>query len=236
MTDGLDPLVVQMAALPVYPHYVPPVEVEVVRLWERPAPDEWLAANRDDIAALITHSGIPVSDAMMESMPKLGSIANFGVGLDAIDTHMAVARGILITHTPDILTRDVADLAIMLMLCCLRHMAEGHALVASGAWPRTPARLGQSARGKRLGIFGLGCIGREVARLGEAFEMELGYVARHPKADVTYPHFGSCRELAKWCDVLIVCAAASDETTDLVDASVLASLGPGGCGTRVARR
>jgi hydroxypyruvate reductase len=235
MTSGDAQLVVQVAPLPVEPGYQAPVAVTPVRLWEQPDPDAWWRENSDAIHVLVTHSGWPVDAATMDGLPHVGLIANFGVGLDLIDTAAATDRGIRITHTPDMLTNDVADLAIALTLAGLRNMASGHRQVASGEWPGKAAPLGQSARGKRLGIFGLGRIGREVARLGEALGMEIAYVSQSPKSGLSYANFSSCCELAQWSDVLILCAAGSEQTRNIVDADVLAALGHKGILVNVAR-
>ncbi len=198
------------------------------------ADDPWVKANGASVDAVVTGGHIGISPGLMAALPNLKLIAINGVGYDRVDLDQARSRGIRVTNTPDVLTDDVADLAIGLTLALLRRLPHAHAHVQGGHWPKGDMPLSTKMSGKRFGIFGLGRIGLAVARRLEGFGGSIGYTNRTPR-DVPYTRYPDAKALAAASDVLIVCAAASADTRKLIDAEVLAALGPNGYLVNIAR-
>jgi lactate dehydrogenase-like 2-hydroxyacid dehydrogenase len=176
-----------------------------------------------------------VDGALMDRLPKLELIANFGVGYDAVDAGAAAARGIVVTNTPDVLTDEVADLAVGLVLATIRRLPQADRYLREGHWPKAPFPLTASLRGRRVGILGLGRIGRAIGKRLEGFEVEIAYYGRRKQDGVAYAYHDSPVGLAKAVHVLIVVAPGGAETKGLVDAAVLEALGPEGILVNVAR-
>jgi lactate dehydrogenase-like 2-hydroxyacid dehydrogenase len=159
-----------------YPDFdMPPLEkdYEVLRYWEAADPQALLNERAGSIRALATRGDLGANAALIEALPVLELIACNGVGVDAIDFAAARARGIKVTNTPDVLTDDVADLAIGLMIAIARLMPHGDALVRTGTWPKGGMPLATRMSGKRVGIVGLGRIGKAIAHRAEAFGMSV---------------------------------------------------------------
>jgi len=169
--------------------------------------------------------------ALLERLPALEIVAIHGIGHDGIDLAALRARGIRLTLTPDVLTEDVADLAIALMLAVQRRVAANDALVRSGGWS---APLGRRASGRRIGIFGLGRIGHAIALRAAPFAGELLYSALSEKP-VPWRFVPDIAALTEASDVLILAAPGGAETEKIVDAAVLDRLGPGGVLVNIAR-
>ncbi|MBB4186509.1 lactate dehydrogenase-like 2-hydroxyacid dehydrogenase [Sinorhizobium terangae] len=207
----------------------------VHRLYEaadRPA----LEAALRSIRAVATGGGTGLSNDWIEKLPSLGIIAINGVGTDKVDLAYARSRDIDVTTTPGVLTDDVADLGIALMLAVLRRLGDGDRLVREGRWASgEQLPLGHSPKGKRIGVLGLGQIGRALALRAEAFGMSVRYWNRSRLTDVEWVAHESPADLARDSDVLAVCVAASAATKNIVDASVLEALGPQGIVVNVAR-
>ncbi len=159
----------------------------------------------------------------------------FGVGYDGIDTAAARARGIAVTHTPDVLTDDVADLAIGLMLATARKIPASDRFVRAGKWQSGKFELGTKVSGRRLGIVGFGRIGRAIAHRAEAFGMSIAYTKRTRDTEAPYPYRASPVELARAVDVLIAILPGGESTRGIISAPVLEALGPDGLFVNVAR-
>jgi lactate dehydrogenase-like 2-hydroxyacid dehydrogenase len=187
------------------------------------------------IRAVATGGGTGLSSEWIEKLPNLGVIAVNGVGTDRIDLKLARARNIDVATTLGVLTDDVADTGIALMLALLRHVAAGDAYVRAGQWPKGGFPLGTSPKGKRLGILGLGQIGQAFGSKAEAFGMSVRYWNRSPIADSKWKACGSPIELAEDSDVLCVVIAATAETRNIVNAGMLKALGPKGYLINIAR-
>jgi lactate dehydrogenase-like 2-hydroxyacid dehydrogenase len=178
-----------------------------------------------------------VDGAFIDALPKLEIIANFGVGYDGIDLTTCAARNILVTNTPDVLTEEVADTTIGLLLMTVRELSEAERHLRAGKWasegpyPLTRATL----RDRTVGIAGLGRIGLVVARRLEAMRVPVVYHNRTRRADVPYPHYADIARMAKEVDTLISVLPGNRHTEKLIDASIFRALGPRGIFINVGR-
>jgi lactate dehydrogenase-like 2-hydroxyacid dehydrogenase len=181
-------------------------------------------------------SGPGLGAPIMDALPGLKLIANYGVGYDSIDMEAARARGIRVTNTPDVLTGDVADLTVGLMLAVARDLTGGEAWLRRGDWGRVgPYPLQRRVFGKRAGIVGLGRIGAEIARRLGAFDMQISYWSRGPKPGVPWRFEGDLVALARAVDFLVIALAGGPETRGLVSGEVIRALGPKGTLINISR-
>ncbi|HEX3061612.1 MAG TPA: 2-hydroxyacid dehydrogenase [Usitatibacter sp.] len=204
------------------------------KLWEAPDRDAFLASVAGRITAVASTGTRGVDDATMGKLPKLKVISHFGVGVDSVDVEAARRRGIAVTNTPDVLTEDVADIALALLLCAIRRVPQGDRYVREGHWLKAPMALTQSVQGRKVGIVGLGRIGKAIAKRCEAFNLEVEYHGRNRQA-VAYPHHADVVSLARAVDILVVAAPGGDETRGLVGREALEALGPEGTIVNIAR-
>lgn len=187
------------------------------------------------VRGLATFGPMPVDGKLMDQLPKLEIIANFGVGVDAINLADAKQRNIIVTNTPDVLNECVADTAIALVLNTLRKLPQSEKYLREGNWvARGPYPLTTSLGGKVMGVLGLGRIGEAVAKRAMACGMTIRYHNRNKK-DVPYPYDPDPVTLAKNSDVLMVVTPGGAETAKLVNAKVLDALGPQGYLINIAR-
>jgi lactate dehydrogenase-like 2-hydroxyacid dehydrogenase len=195
------------------------------------------AAGRD-IRALCTgsHTGVRTDAAMLDRLPNLKIIGNFGVGYDTIDIAEAARRGIIITNTPEVLTEEVADTTIALLLGTIRELYEAEKWLREGHWPRQgDYRLTASLRDRSIGIIGMGRIGRAIGRRLEAFGRPISYYARNPQPDVAYRYCSDLLAMARDVDTLIAILPGGPATNNLINMPVLEALGPRGIFINVAR-
>lgn len=176
-----------------------------------------------------------VNRALMASLPALEVISVLGVGYDGIDMAAARERGICVTHTPGLSTDDIADFAMALLLAAARQVVNADQFVRRGDWSTGRFPMTRRVSGARLGIVGLGRIGRAVAQRALAFGMEIAYTGRTAKADAPYRWCSDAQTLAASVDFLVVCASGGADTRALVNADVLAALGPSGVLVNIAR-
>ena len=176
-----------------------------------------------------------VSGELIARLPALEIISVMGVGYDGIDVQTAKARGVLVTHTPDVLNDDVADLALALMLGISRQLVQADRFVRSGAWSQGPMELGRKMSGARLGLVGIGRIGQKIARRAASFDMPVAYSARQARPDLPYAYYPDPASLAAQSDYLVVITPGGAATRKLIDAEVLRALGPRGILVNVAR-
>jgi hydroxypyruvate reductase len=162
-------------------------------------------------------------------------VAVFGVGYDGVDTEAASRRGIPVSHTPDVLTDDVADLALALLLAAARRLLPADRFLRAGRWGREALPFATRVSGARLGIVGLGRIGQAIARRAEAFGMHIAYTGRTVKAGVAYAYYPNPQALAAEVDMLVVSTTGGAATRGLIDAAVLEALGPRGILVNIAR-
>ncbi|MBX3650289.1 MAG: 2-hydroxyacid dehydrogenase [Burkholderiales bacterium] len=207
----------------------------LVKLWEQPDRAAALKAAAPKVRALAHTGHSKVDAALMDALPKLEIIANFGVGVDQIDLDAAKARGITVTNTANALNDCVADCAIALVLNTLRKFPQADKYLRAGRWKSDGTYpFTTSLGGKTLGILGLGRIGEEIANRAKAFKMEVRYHNRNRK-DVPWAYDPDPVTLAKNSDVLVAITPGGPETDKLVNAAVLDALGPQGYVVNVAR-
>jgi hydroxypyruvate reductase len=197
-------------------------------------------ADFDKVAGIVRgcvtngHSGPPPD--MIDRMPKLEIIASASVGYDGIPVEYARSKGIAVTNTPEVLNDDVADLAIALMIMTARRLVASDSYVRSGKWPAGGEYpLAQRASRKRVGILGMGRIGKEIAKRAEAMNNTVAYHCRRPATDVPYQHYANLVELAKDSDFLVVIIPSTPQTHKIVSKQVIEALGPNGIFVNVAR-
>lgn len=176
-----------------------------------------------------------VSAELIAQLPALEIISVFGVGYDGVDVAAAKARGVMVTHTPDVLNDDVADLALALVLGISRQVARADAFVRSGEWANGPLPLGRKVSGARLGLVGIGRIGQGIAKRAAAFGMQVAYTARNARSELPYAYHPDPATLAANSDYLVVITPGGAATRRLIDAKVLRALGPKGILVNVAR-
>lgn len=193
----------------------------------------------DDVGANIrgvVAGGVLGPDAaLINRLPNLEIISSFSVGYDATDVVTAQQKGIIVTHTPDVLTEDVADLGMTYILMAPRRIAESERYLRAGKWLDKRMDVGVTVRNKKLGIIGLGRVGSAVAHRASAFGMDIGFYDIVPKNSVPYTSYGSLEELADESDFLLVSCFGGDSTYNLVNADILERLGPDGYLINIAR-
>ena len=172
---------------------------------------------------------------LLAQLPQAKVVSVFGVGYDGVDVSAALAQGIPVGHTPDVLTDDVADLALGLLLSVARQIPAADQFVRQGQWAHGPIRLGKKVSGSRVGIVGLGRIGQAIARRASAFDMKVAYTARSEKQGLGYTYYPDAASLAAAVDFLVVITPGGAGTRHLVNAEVLKALGPKGYLINVAR-
>jgi lactate dehydrogenase-like 2-hydroxyacid dehydrogenase len=203
----------------------------------------WKAADRDALIAEVapridvvvtSGGGAGIKRPLIERLPHLKLIACFSVGLDSVDLAAARERGIAVTNTPDVLTDDVADLAIGLMLATARRMAAADRFVRTGRWLQAGFPLTSKVSGKRLGIVGMGRIGQAIARRAAAFDMQIAWHGPSEKK-LIYRFEPNLVELARSVDFLIAACPGGEATRGLISREVLAALGPKGVFINISR-
>lgn len=178
---------------------------------------------------------VRIDGALFDALPKLEMVANFGVGYDNVDAAEAGRRGIVVSNTPDVLTDEVADLALGLLLATVRQLPQVDRFLRAGKWLEKPYPLTTSLRTRKVGIVGLGRIGKAVAHRLEAFGLPIAYHGRSRQADVAYRYYPSLVEMAQDVDTLISVAPGGAATHHMINAEVLKALGPHGIVVNVGR-
>jgi lactate dehydrogenase-like 2-hydroxyacid dehydrogenase len=204
------------------------------------------AAAKDSAAFFAEHSGVRaiacsatterMPGSFLDGFPKLEIVSSFGVGYDHMDVKWAAAHGVIVTNTPEVLTEEVADTALGLLLCTVREFPQAERYLRAGKWrerdyPLTKATL----RNRTVGMVGMGAIGQAIARRLQAFGVPVVYHTRRPRRDVSYLHCPSLVEMARAVDILLVIVPGGPSTRNLINAEVLEALGPEGILINVAR-
>lgn len=208
---------------------------EVLRLWEAPDQSELLAARGQDVVAVVTSGVHGATRELMSALPALAAVFSFGVGYDSIDIAAARDRGVLVSNTPGVLDDCVADTAFALLIDVARGISAADRFVRRGDWRQGKFPLTSRLAGKTCGIVGLGNIGKGIARRVEAFGMEVVYHGRHRQQDVPYRYHADLESLAEAADFLVLSLPGGPATDGLIDARILAALGPRGYLINIAR-
>ncbi len=177
-----------------------------------------------------------IGGAFMARFPKLEIVSSFGVGYDHMDSQWAAAHGVVLTNTPDVLTEEVADTALGLLLCTVREFPQAERYLRAGKWRERDYSLSKaSLRNRTVGLVGMGRIGQAIARRLDAMRVPVVYHARRPAAGVSYRHYSNLIDMARDVDVLLVITPGGPATRNLINAEVLAALGPQGILVNMAR-
>jgi len=208
---------------------------DVIRLWQEENPERVIEERGREISA-VTASLLPVSRSLIEALPNLEIVANSAVGYDNIDLEACKERGILVTNTPDVLTNDTADTALLLTLNVMRRAVEGDAYLRAGLWKKSgPLPLGSNLSGKTAGIIGLGRIGQAIAHRIEAFDMTVVYQGPRKKTDFAYKYYEDLEQMVEEVDVLVAACPGGAATQGIVNEKILKALGPEGFFINIAR-
>jgi lactate dehydrogenase-like 2-hydroxyacid dehydrogenase len=186
------------------------------------------------IASSVTSE--PIRGELMGKLPRLEIVSTFGVGYDHIDVQWAAAHNVTVTNTPQVLTEEVADTALGLLLCTVREFPQAERYLRAGKWPERAYPLSKATlRNRTVGMVGMGAIGQAIARRLDAMKVPVVYHSRRPAAGVSYRHYPKLLDMARDVTVLLVITPGGAETKNLINAEVLKALGPDGILINMAR-
>jgi lactate dehydrogenase-like 2-hydroxyacid dehydrogenase len=205
------------------------------KLWEQADPAAFIKANGSRIRAIAGSNKQRMDGAFLGQFPKLEIVGNFGVGYDGVDAAWCGQNKIIVSNTPDVLTDEVADLALGLLIGTIRELARADAYLRRGEWLKAHYPLTTTLRGRRMGIVGLGRIGKAIAERAAAFGVAICYHGRSRQADVSYPYYASLTQMASEVDILMSVAPGGAATHHLINAEVLKALGKDGVLINVGR-
>jgi lactate dehydrogenase-like 2-hydroxyacid dehydrogenase len=224
------------------PNAMPPVVIDglqgqfrLLKGWEAANRDAFMGEVGPEVRGVALGGHMKVDAAFFDRFPKVEIVSSFGVGYDYIDAAEAGRRGVIVTNTPDVLTDEVADLTIGLLIATVRQLPQVDRYLREGRWLEKAYPLTATLRGRKVGILGLGRIGKAVATRLEPFGVSIAYHGRSRQADVPYAYHPTLTGLAEAVDVLISVAPGSAETDKIVNAEVFRALGPTGIFVNVGR-
>ena len=186
------------------------------KLWTKENEDTYLTEIKKEVDAIAVMGGYKITPELMKSMPNLKIIACYGVGYDAIDINYAKSLGIKVTNTPEVLNDEVADTAIALMLCVYKKIVDADNFARNNSWVKGDFPLTKKFTGTKLGIVGMGRIGKAIAKRAEAFDCEIYYHSRNKK-DVRYKYYNDLNDLAKEVETLCIITPGGKETEKLIN-------------------
>lgn len=227
------PAILQMCPFSVFLEGDLAAKFEVHRWFELEDSENWLAQRGDTIRGVVTGGHLGISNSMMENLPNLGVVAINGVGFDKVNLDYAKSRSIRVSTTPGLLTDDVADLAVGMILSLLRGISRGDAFVRANRWLNGEMALARKVSGRRFGVVGLGHIGQAIASRLSAFG-PVAYTDLQKKA-VPYQYYPDPNSLAEASDVLVLAASANESTRRMIGRQAFDLLGPDGYLINVAR-
>jgi lactate dehydrogenase-like 2-hydroxyacid dehydrogenase len=207
----------------------------VHRYWEAADKPALLKQIAGDCQAIATSGGHGLSADVVKALPKLKIVASFGVGYDSVDTAACKAAGVHVTNTPDVLTDCVSDTTWALILTTVRKTVAYDKFVREGKWLKGNAPLTDKVWGEKLGIIGLGRIGKAIARRAEGFGMQIAYHGRNKQAGVPYTYYATPLELARNVKILVVVTPGGKDTDKIVSGAVIEALGPKGYLINISR-
>jgi lactate dehydrogenase-like 2-hydroxyacid dehydrogenase len=198
--------------------------------------DAFIAAHSHVRAIACSDTRESVPGHLMARFPKLQIVSSFGVGYDHMDVKWAAAHNVVLTNTPGVLTEEVADTALGLLLCTVREFPQAERFVRAGKWltkgyPLTRASL----RNRTVGMVGMGAIGQAIARRLDAMQVPVVYYARNPRRELAYRHYANLIDMARAVDILLVIVPGGGATQNMINAAVLDALGPDGILINMAR-
>ena len=206
------------------------------RLWRESDPEAALTRLAPNIRAIVATGHPPkIAAALMSRFPRLEIVPSLGVGYDHIDAAWAGQHGIIVTHTPGVLDAETADTAIALLLNAVKRMPQAERYLRAGLWPKGPFPLSASLSGRRMGILGLGRIGKEIAKRALSFGVEVVYHGRKPQDGAPYLYYPTLLSMAQAVDLLMISAPGGASTKKIVNREVLEALGPNGVLVNIAR-
>ncbi|MDB5512029.1 MAG: dehydrogenase [Enterovirga sp.] len=222
---------------PMPPHVIDSLagSFDLLKGWTAPDLQAFMGEVGPGVRGVALGGHTRVDAAFLDRFPKLEIVSSFGVGYDYIDAGEAARRGVMVTNTPDVLTDEVADLTVGLLLATVRQLPQADRYLRAGKWLDKAYPLTATLRGRKVGILGLGRIGKAVARRLEGFGVEIAYHGRTRQADVPYAYYPTLVGLAEAVDVLVSVAPGSAETNRIVNAEVFRALGPTGIFVNVGR-
>jgi len=211
--------------------------VNLHRLFEAKDREAFLSEIAPKVRGLaIAYTANKVDGAFMSRFPKLEIVASFGVGYDHVDARWAGEHGIIVTNTPDVLNEEVADTALGLLLCTVREFPQAERYLRAGKWEKAGYPLSKATlRDRKVGIVGMGRIGKAIARRLDAFGVPVVYHSRNPQAGVTYKYYSDLVAMARDVDTLMVIVPGGAATKNLINKQVLEALGPNGILINMAR-
>lgn len=231
------PSILQVGPYPEWDQGPLDVAFDMHRYFEATDKAAFLAEVGPQVRGIATRGELGANAAMIAACPQLEVISVYGVGYDSVDVAAARARGIWVTNTPDVLTDDCADLAVAMLLALSRGVVGAEAWARSGVWAEKGGYpLQRKVTGKRAGILGLGRIGAAIARRLQGFDMAISYTGRAPReTPASWAYVADAVTMARQVDYLIVALSATPETRHIVNAAVLAALGPNGMLINISR-
>jgi lactate dehydrogenase-like 2-hydroxyacid dehydrogenase len=199
-------------------------------------PEAFFKAHAEVRAIACSDTAYRIPGALMAHFPKLEIVSSFGVGYDHMDVKYASTHNVVLTNTPNVLTEEVADTALGLLLATVRELPRAERFVRAGKWLERGYPLSKATlRNRTVGMLGMGAIGQAIARRLEAFGVPVVYHTRKPRRDVNYLHCPSLIEMARTVDILIIIVPGGSGTANMVNAEVLDALGPDGILINIAR-
>ncbi|KAL6137623.1 hypothetical protein ACLB2K_062913 [Fragaria x ananassa] len=207
----------------------------LLKLWTAPHKTQFIKDHAASIRAVVGNAFAGADAELIDSLPKLEIVASYSVGIDKVDLKYCKEKGVRVTNTPDVLSDDVADIAIGLTLAVMRRLCESDRYVRSGLWKKGDYKLTTKFTGKTVGIIGLGRIGKAIAKRAEAFSCPIAYFSRTEKPDSKYKYYPTVVELASHCDVLVVACPLTEETRHVINREVIDALGPKGVLINIGR-
>lgn len=211
-------------------------EYHVIKLWKERDPEEALQALKLQIQVILsTYNGMPVTRKIIESLPNLELIAQYGAGLNNVDIVAAKERDVAVISTPDAPTKDTADTAMALILTTLRRVVEADMFVRVGKWASGAFPASTSLSGKTVGICGFGRIGQAIAKRCSAFDMTVVYNGPREKLDQPYQYYSDLRDMAANVDILVMACPGGEATHHIANLPVFRALGPKGFFINIAR-
>ncbi|KAK3219825.1 hypothetical protein Dsin_013795 [Dipteronia sinensis] len=198
------------------------------KIWQFEDRNQFFNTHGNSIRAVVGGSAAGADAELIETLPNLEIVSSCSVGLDKIDLVKCKEKGVRVTNTPDVLTDDVADLAIGLILTVLRRLCESDRFLRSGKWKKGGYKLTTKFSEKSVGILGMGRIGTAIAKRAEAFNCSISYHSRTQKPNLNYEYFPSAVELASNCQILVIACSLTEETRHIVNREVIDALGPKG--------